>query len=104
MIGEAISGKKIRDETIEKSEAVNKTLEMLDTLSSWIDEIKLEEQQQRFGNQAFRIWHSQLKDESEKLLTTIVGPDVSTGDLFEELNETHSSSSHKRNLKFLFLL
>ena len=48
MIGEAISGKKIRDETIEKSEAVNKTLEMLDTLSSWIDEIKLEEQHQRF--------------------------------------------------------
>ena len=78
MIGEAICGKKIRDEKIDKSEAVNKTLEMLDTLSSWIDNIKLEEQQQRFGNQAFRTWHSQLKDESGKLLTTIVGPDVST--------------------------
>ena len=54
MIGEAISGKKIRDDKIDKSEAVLKTLEMLETLSQWVDEIKLEEQQQRFGNQAFR--------------------------------------------------
>ena len=54
MIGEAISGKKIRDEKIEKSEPIMKTLEMLETLSQWADEIKLEEQQQRFGNQAFR--------------------------------------------------
>ena len=54
MIGEAISGKKIRDDKIDKSEAVLKTLEMLEILSQWADEIKLEEQQQRFGNQAFR--------------------------------------------------
>ena len=54
MIGEAISGKKIRDEKIEKSKPIVKTLEMLETLSQWADEIKLEEQQQRLGNQAFR--------------------------------------------------
>jgi len=75
MIGEAISGKKIRDDKIEKSEAVLKTLEMLETLSQWADEIKLEEQQQRFGNQAFRTWHNRLKDQSEELLQTIVVKD-----------------------------
>ena len=31
MIGEAISGKKIRDEKIEKSEPIIKTLEMLES-------------------------------------------------------------------------
>ena len=45
---------------------------LLDTLSKWIDEIKPAEQQQRFGNKAFRDWHAKLKNESEKLLAEII--------------------------------
>ena len=59
-IGSAISGKRITDEKIVKSEPVVKLVAILDVLSSWIDEIKLAEQQQRFGNVAFREWHSRL--------------------------------------------
>ena len=60
MIGDAIAGKKIRDETIEISESSTKLIRILDTLSSWIDDIKPVEQQQRFGNKAFRDWHNKL--------------------------------------------
>ena len=59
-IGTAISGKRITDEKIVKSESVLTLVKILDSLSSWIDEIKLAEQQQRFGNVAFREWHSRL--------------------------------------------
>ena len=81
MIGEAISGKRICDEIVEKSEPITKTLEMLHTFGQWADEIEQKQQnwetkQQRFGNEAFRTWHAKLKDESEKLLKTIIKKDT----------------------------
>ena len=36
-------------------------LRVLEILDSWIDEIPLAEQQQRFGNKAFRDWHLRLE-------------------------------------------
>ena len=60
MIGDAITNKTIRDESVEKSEAVVKCVDLLETLSIWIDEIKPVEQQQRFGNKAFKEWYSKL--------------------------------------------
>ena len=60
MIGEAICGKKIRDEKVCKSDNVNVLLSILDQLSKWIDEIQPLEQQQRFGNKAFRDWYEKL--------------------------------------------
>ena len=36
-------------------------LKVLEILDSWIDEIPLAEQQQRFGNKAFRDWHLRLE-------------------------------------------
>jgi len=90
MIGEAISGKRICDEIIEKSEPITKTLEMLDTFGQWTDEIKQKQQnwetkQQRFGNQAFRTWHGRLRDESEKLLKTIIKKDTETNTIVNEV-------------------
>ena len=68
LVGEAISGKKIRDVKISKSDNVNKLLNILDQLSKWIEEIQPLEQQQRFGNKAFRDWHDRLKKVKRKLL------------------------------------
>ena len=87
MIGEAISGKRICDVIIEKSQPIIKTLEMLDTFGQWTDEIEQKQQnwetkQQRFGNQAFRTWHGRLKDESEKLLRTIIKKDTEVCNFF----------------------
>ena len=36
-------------------------LGLLDELDKWIDEIPPVEQQQRFGNKAFKDWHSKLE-------------------------------------------
>merc|ERR1712018_1110244 len=72
MIGDAIANKKIRDESVEKSLEVTKFVDLLEILSNWIDEIKPVEQRQRFGNKAFKEWHSKLMDESEKLLGNLV--------------------------------
>ena len=36
-------------------------LKVLEILDSWVDEIPLAEQQQRFGNKAFRDWHLRLE-------------------------------------------
>ena len=61
-IGDAISGKRIREESIEMSESTVKLVHLLETLSNWIDNIKPVEQQQRFGNRAFKEWHCKLTD------------------------------------------
>ena len=68
MIGDAIANKKIRDESVEKSLEVTKFVDLLEILSNWIDEIKPVEQQQRFGNKAFKEWHSKLMDVSNSLV------------------------------------
>ena len=59
-IGDAIAGKRIREESIEMSESSVKLVQLLETLSNWVDNIKPVEQQQRFGNKAFKEWHNKL--------------------------------------------
>ena len=80
MIGDAIANKKIRDESVEKSLEVTKFVDLLENLSNWIDEIKPVEQRQRFGNKAFKEWHSKLMDVSKILvlfLETLIYKQVS---------------------------
>ena len=59
-IGDAIAGKRIGEESIEMSEPTVKLVHLLETLSTWVDNIKPVEQQQRFGNRAFKEWHNKL--------------------------------------------
>ena len=59
-IGDAIAGKRIGEESIEMSEPTVKLVQLLETLSTWVDNIKPVEQQQRFGNRAFKEWHNKL--------------------------------------------
>ena len=57
----AIKGKKISSVPSPPSEPVDKMIAILETLSGWADEIKPVEQQQRFGNKAFRDWHLKME-------------------------------------------
>ena len=70
-IGDAIKGKKIRDikiSEIPEESVIKGLLRVLEILDSWINEIPPAEQQQRFGNKAFRDWHLRL----EQVIITIV--------------------------------
>ncbi|XP_056647023.1 serine/threonine-protein phosphatase 2A activator-like [Diorhabda sublineata] len=54
------------------SESVNKICELLEVLDKWIDEIPPINQPQRFGNQAYRKWHSRLEGEISQLLQNLL--------------------------------
>ncbi len=41
-------------------------------MSCWADEVEPTEQQQRFGNRAFRDWHARLEASSESLLLPVL--------------------------------
>ncbi|XP_033228753.1 serine/threonine-protein phosphatase 2A activator-like isoform X2 [Belonocnema kinseyi] len=60
-INESIKGKFLNSET-PSSQIVEQFLKMLNKLDEWITQIPPVEQPQRFGNQAFRTWHSKLHD------------------------------------------
>ena len=57
-----IKGKKIRSVTLPMSDPVKKVISMLDQMMEWVEQIKPVEQQQRFGNKAYRDWHQKLKE------------------------------------------
>jgi len=74
-IGDAIKGKKIRDvkiSDISNDSVVKGLIKILDVLDSWINEIPPVEQQQRFGNKAFRDWHIRLETRSKELLMNVL--------------------------------
>ncbi|XP_068221485.1 serine/threonine-protein phosphatase 2A activator-like [Palaemon carinicauda] len=63
----AVRGKKL-SAPCEVSLVTNNLLEMLDTLSQWIDDIPPTDQPQRFGNKAFRDFYAKLKEDGEDLV------------------------------------
>lgn len=60
-------GKTIRSPDVIVTTATERVLEILTKLSSWIDEIPLVAQQQRFGNKAYKTWHERLVNEADSL-------------------------------------
>ena len=66
-IGDAIKGIKIRDvteEVIQSHYVISRIFNLLKELETYVDEIPPAEQQQRFGNKAFRDWHKRLTEVS----------------------------------------
>lgn len=59
-LGESVRGIKLTEE-VEVSPPVQRLLDFLTTLSTWIDEIPPLEQTMRFGNVAYREWHDRLE-------------------------------------------
>eukprot|EP01112_Ceratiomyxa_fruticulosa_P016279 TRINITY_DN4893_c0_g1_i1.p1 TRINITY_DN4893_c0_g1~~TRINITY_DN4893_c0_g1_i1.p1 ORF type:complete len:329 (-),score=40.10 TRINITY_DN4893_c0_g1_i1:97-1035(-) len=59
------------------SKHVEAVLEVLDTLSKWVDEIPPLAQPMRYGNKAFRIWHEKV-EQNLLPLHQIISKDVNT--------------------------
>ncbi|KAJ3293936.1 hypothetical protein HK104_004092 [Borealophlyctis nickersoniae] len=74
LLNESVKNKKNSDECV-VSENVQKTLDILHTLDTWIDEIPPFESPQRFGNKAFRVWIERLEKEAEGLISGLLSAD-----------------------------
>ncbi|XP_021345411.1 serine/threonine-protein phosphatase 2A activator-like isoform X1 [Mizuhopecten yessoensis] len=70
-VSEAVKSKKIRD-SYSISETTTRLVNLLDTMSQWVDEIPPIDQPQRFGNKAFKDFYDRLKDRSETLLKDVL--------------------------------
>ncbi|CAG0916006.1 unnamed protein product [Notodromas monacha] len=66
-LNDSVTGKSLST-NIHVSEATTKTLAILDTLSTWIDEIPPINQPQRFGNKAFRDFYARAKERCRGLI------------------------------------
>ncbi|XP_064616255.1 serine/threonine-protein phosphatase 2A activator-like [Liolophura sinensis] len=66
-MNDAVKGRKLSDD-VPVSQTVEKLLELLEILDTWIDEIPPIDQPQRFGNKAFRDWFKRLEEQAEELL------------------------------------
>ena len=60
-VSSAIGNHKIQDITT-VSDPVRTLLEHLETLSQWVDEVKPIDQEQRFGNVAYRDWYTKMSE------------------------------------------
>jgi len=70
-IGEAIKGKKIRDE-LSMSQVCSQLVKLLETLSSWVAEIPAVEMSARYGNSSYRTWFDKLVNEGEGLISELL--------------------------------
>lgn len=70
-LNEAVTSRKNSDIT-QSSEAVLTFRGLLDTLASWVDEIPPLQQPLRYGNPAFRSWHSRLLENALQLLQQLL--------------------------------
>jgi len=89
-VGDSIKGKKIRDISIEDVQnrvVITGLLGLLDELDKWIDEIPPVEQQQRFGNKAFKDWHSRLEQNSRELVKKSILPKIHDQDKITAIAE-----------------
>ncbi|KAI4337678.1 hypothetical protein L6164_016062 [Bauhinia variegata] len=66
-LSESIRGRKISD-PCHQSETVNTIVSILDSLIQWVEEIPPVQQAARYGNTAYRTWHSRLVESSESLM------------------------------------
>ncbi|KAG6877954.1 hypothetical protein C0993_001572 [Termitomyces sp. T159_Od127] len=63
--------------TSSPSQAITRTLELLNTLDLWIDEIPPLQSPQRFGNLAFRTWGARLEERAEDVLSLLLAGEFS---------------------------
>lgn len=82
MLGDAVRGKKVSD-VVPESPVIAKLINLLDTLSKWVDETPpVVEEGQRFGNKSFRTWLNIVKPNSDELIKDIL-PDNLKGAVIE---------------------
>ena len=75
-LNEASQGEPVSAQT-NASSAIHNMVQVLDTLSGWVDEIPPAKQALRYGNPAYREWFAKLDDNADSLLRTILPPELS---------------------------
>uniref|UniRef100_A0A1B6C8Y1 Serine/threonine-protein phosphatase 2A activator n=1 Tax=Clastoptera arizonana TaxID=38151 RepID=A0A1B6C8Y1_9HEMI len=66
-MNEAIKGKTLQIDCLQ-TDVISGLLQLLNKVDDWIAEIPPLEQPQRFGNKAFKIWYTRLKENCPELL------------------------------------
>lgn len=94
--------------------AVTEFVSFMDRLYSLVDEIPPIKQPMRFGNKAFRDWHSRMLVESDPFLLKLLEPSGKTeasrelgpylGDLFGNPTRIDYGTGHELNFAVFFLL
>ncbi|CAF0755390.1 unnamed protein product [Brachionus calyciflorus] len=90
---ESVVGTQLNDEDIQVSENVQKLLNMINTLSRWVDEIPPVQQPQRFGNTAFRTWLGKVKENSKDLVSQVVQNESQAEELSFYLNDSFGNET-----------
>ncbi|KAF8071493.1 hypothetical protein FPV67DRAFT_875658 [Lyophyllum atratum] len=75
-LNEAVVGKSL-PRASPPGQAIVKTLDLLNTLDRWIDEIPPLESPQRFGNLAFRTWGARLEERVDEILGDLLTAEYS---------------------------
>ncbi|XP_059069922.1 uncharacterized protein LOC131073651 isoform X2 [Cryptomeria japonica] len=75
-LNDSIRGHKISDPCIE-SPIVKAIVEVLETMSNWVDEIPPLQQPARYGNPAFRLWQERLRQEGLELVLKLLPEEIS---------------------------
>ena len=75
-LNEAAQGQPLSAPT-SASSAINSMVQVLDTLSSWVDEIPPAKQALRYGNPAYKEWFARLDTNANSLLLTVLPPELS---------------------------
>ncbi|GFH15904.1 phosphotyrosyl phosphatase activator [Haematococcus lacustris] len=74
-INSACTGQTLSQLAANPSEAVQRLAALLTALGSWVDDIPPLQQSLRYGNPAFRLWHSRLVEQAPALLACLLpGP------------------------------
>lgn len=72
-LSQAIQGQEVSSDRLAKaSPLVQGLVELLSELESWLDDFPALDQPMRFGNKAFRQWHSRLVERGEGLLLKVL--------------------------------
>ena len=74
-IGDSIKGRKITED-VETSEACQRLLAVVTTLSEHVKQCPPAEMQSRYGNPAYRDWFDKLEDSAEQLICDVVGDKI----------------------------
>jgi len=93
-VNDIIKGRIVNSVSDNTPEIINKILSIFRRMHQWLDEIPPEEQQQRFGNKAFRTWYDKLVQNAIPLMQEIVPPQLAGAEI--ELAEYFKESFGNR--------
>lgn len=93
-LSESIRGRKISD-PCHQSSTTETLLSVLQTLIQWVDEIPPAQQASRYGNVAYRTWHTRLEENSEALMLPFLPDDLrsSTIEIVPYFTDSFGNSS-----------